>query len=1046
MLPFRFSWHIHMETLSWQTSTRWQASVAADACLDIGQTAEGIQLDWHLPVGGGFAVARLPLALSVPGRFRLHLRWQGLGTVETLECKLVSAGGGSVWWARQHQLDLAKTSQWQIESHEFEFAWGAAGGGRPGQLSALELAFVGTQPASGKIEILDCWLEDLSAHDRIAIQMSDGSGEATVEGGNLPLPAAGLFLSGPSAVLTLQAQTTRPCTGVLMTWAPDAAPVWLSVDGLTTDGHLLTLLDRREVGNQVQGFYWPLQQLQSILLRVASEAGRPLHLKRMEWLGPEQVDSLEALVSAVANDEPVGRFPAAFHRRQIDWTVVGAPQCPFQALLSLEGRLEARPSGPSLEPFVYDGSRWLTWADGEAVAGWQNGQSPLPQVERRHPNFHLEVAAIAGELGQGGAPAGTSRWGTWVRYRVSPLGGSPNGNPLRGALAVALRPYQVSPPWQHWRKIGGLSPLHSLSWQASEDSSAGDLLAESKLALRTFSPPQIVHLQTWGQTSWMEAPLSPIASNGEAQAGKAPVMTNDTAGLAEAALVWTFDLAPGQTFEQIVFIPFESLPSSAFRAMQPGKIGQPFERARNDWARLVSAWPTCQGPETAEALWLAARTAACHILINRDGAMLQPGPRRYTRSWIRDGVTMAAALLRLGEHQAVADFLDGFTPAIFPSGFVPCCVDRDGVDPLVEHDSHGQWIHLLADYVRFSLDDARLQRYRSVLLRVTDHLCNLIEPETGLIPPSVSHEGYLARPVHALWDDAWALRGLQDAGRLLIQLGEADQASRCLKTATQLSLSLRRAADAVMAERGLRELPGSVEWGDFDPTATACSIGQLGQAGVFETDAVHRTFDRFLTEWQARVEGTRPADRYSAYEIRNAQALTALGRGDEALEQLLYALKTARPPIWQQWPEITWIEPGVPGHLGDLPHTWIAAEFLLAVRSLWLVEESERLIIGRGLPTPWLGQESIAWLNWPTPFGRLSLRSEMESPETLLLSLEGAVNPPGGILLAAQAMAAWTLEAPSESLRVTAEGYHLREAPIQLRWRRRPNPNLMSSS
>lgn len=148
------------------------------------------------------------------------------------------------------------------------------------------------------------------------------------------------------------------------------------------------------------------------------------------------------------------------------------------------------------------------------------------------------------------------------------------------------------------------------------------------------------------------------------------MMTNDTAGLAEAALVWTFDLAPGQTFEQIVFIPFESLPSSAFRAMQPGKIGQPFERARNDWARLVSAWPTCQGPETAEALWLAARTAACHILINRDGAMLQPGPRRYTRSWIRDGVTMAAALLRLGEHQAVADFLDGFTP---PSSLPDLC-------------------------------------------------------------------------------------------------------------------------------------------------------------------------------------------------------------------------------------------------------------------------------------------------------------------------------------------------------------------------------------
>ena len=33
----------------------------------------------------------------------------------------------------------------------------------------------------------------------------------------------------------------------------------------------------------------------------------------------------------------------------------------------------------------------------------------------------------------------------------------------------------------------------------------------------------------------------------------------------------------------------------------------------------------------------------------------------------------------------------------------------------------------------------------------------------GLLPESVSHEGYLAQPVHSYWDDFWALRGFKDA-------------------------------------------------------------------------------------------------------------------------------------------------------------------------------------------------------------------------------------------------------------------------------------------
>ena len=63
-----------------------------------------------------------------------------------------------------------------------------------------------------------------------------------------------------------------------------------------------------------------------------------------------------------------------------------------------------------------------------------------------------------------------------------------------------------------------------------------------------------------------------------------------------------------------------------------------------------------------------------------------------------------------------------------------------------------------------------------------------------------------------------------------------------------------------------------------------------------------------------------------------------LGKRDEAHELLDFFLSDRRPVEWNQWPEITWRDPRSPGHLGDVPHTWIAAEYLLAVASMVAAE------------------------------------------------------------------------------------------------------------
>ena len=113
----------------------------------------------------------------------------------------------------------------------------------------------------------------------------------------------------------------------------------------------------------------------------------------------------------------------------------------------------------------------------------------------------------------------------------------------------------------------------------------------------------------------------------------------------------------------------------------------------------ATAWTACgiSGPAEVEEIARTLRTSIGHILVNRSGAALQPGPRAYARSWIRDGALTSSALLRLGHDDVARDFLLWFAPFQFQSGKVPCCATVRGADPVPEHDSDGEFAFAAAD-------------------------------------------------------------------------------------------------------------------------------------------------------------------------------------------------------------------------------------------------------------------------------------------------------------------------------------------------------------
>jgi hypothetical protein len=403
------------------------------------------------------------------------------------------------------------------------------------------------------------------------------------------------------------------------------------------------------------------------------------------------------------------------------------------------------------------------------------------------------------------------------------------------------------------------------------------------------------------------------------------------------------------------------------------------------------------------------------VLVCRDGPALQPGPRRYTRSWIRDGATMSAALLRMGCADEVRDFLGWYAPHQAADGNVPCAVDRSGPDWLPEHDSHGQLVFTLAEHFRLTGNLDLAAELWPAALRAIGYVEALrarrCTPEFrsaeklacyGILPESASHEGYLAHPVHAYWDDFWALRGVDDAVELARALGEEAEAERLTALGESLRECLYASIEATIAARRLAYVPGSVEWADFDPAATATAISTTDAAERLPAAALAWTFDEYLRGFRRRRSGELDWNNYTAYEIRILGALVRLGRRDDAHELLDFFLADRRPRAWKQWPEISWRDPRSPGHLGDVPHAWIGAEYVLALLAMLAHERpsDHALVLAAGVSAAWLDGGGVGVEGLPTWWGPLGYTLRRTGPGELRLDVAPGLSlPPGGIVV-----------------------------------------------
>lgn len=199
----------------------------------------------------------------------------------------------------------------------------------------------------------------------------------------------------------------------------------------------------------------------------------------------------------------------------------------------------------------------------------------------------------------------------------------------------------------------------------------------------------------------------------------------------------------------------------------------------------------------------------------------------------------------------------------------------------------------------------------------------------------------------------------------------------------------------------MKWLSGCAELGDNDPTSVAAAItyaGELENVRRLLPEHFAATFDPYMADRRTWMK-PGASFHYTPYEARNAPVFLYSGRKDDALALIRFFLSCSRPYRWFQLAEVVNSDPRNPYYLGDIPHTWVGAEMMNAIRGLFVYEKDGAVVVGAGIDPAWLDRpEGITVRNLPTYFGRLGYAMKKEG-DAVTVEFSGDVAPERGILL-----------------------------------------------
>lgn len=967
-----------------------------------GLTGNAIRFDYDFTKGTGYGGIQKWFPIDLPENYEFTFWVKAESPENNFEIKFIDRSGDNVWWVNNRNFKFP--SEWtkiKIKKRHIGFAWGPIEDRDLNRIDRIEFTVASFVGGKGTLWIDDLRFEPLPPETdnypkpvvtpSSTLKRSDIN---SIQDGKTDTYWISKGTSNQSVIFDFL--TRREYGGLQIEWHSDFIPkkfdVLISDDGTNWQRAYSVQLNLSDVS----------------FIRLPEAESRYLKLDLKESINPKgfgvgEVKILDIkssltindfLIYSAKNSQP-GNYPRYFLEQASYWTVTGVNNDTKEAMINEDGMVEVDKNLFSIEPLVMMGDSIYNWCN---VKLSQSMSFPFDKGELNFtPSVSWgfdDIEFATGVIASGEANS-NSKLLIGYYFRNNSL------QKKEFDFYLLLRPFQVNPYYQFLNLAGGAGKIGSL-----KEVKAGSKIDVDGKIITSLRQYDSFNAYSFDDGNPLDLIRKGIRSN------KTSVIDNSQ--LASGVIKYTISLEPNESTKFYLLSPFHK--QDIENDINSSEVDQLFNESNHFWKEKIDHIKFSL-PKSADRIVNIYKSNLYYILVNRDNVGIQPGSRSYERSWIRDGSLTSSALLKSGIVQEVKDFINWYTQHQYESGKVPCVVDFRGPDPVPEHDSHGQLIYLIREYFNFTQDTVFLREKNLYVLKAVDYIEYLISQRStdhfkngndsirayfGLVPESISHEGYSEKPMHSYWDNFFIMKGLKDAADIQKILGEEGDYGRISKIRDTFRENLYISIDLAMKTRGIDYIPGCVELGDFDATSTTVALTPCNEYNNLPRPQVYNTFNQYYQFFKDRRDGKRDWVNYTPYEVRLIGSFIFLDQPQRAHELIEFFLNDRRPQGWNHWAEVVWNNYRTPRFIGDMPHTWVGSDFINAIRSMFVYENEydQTLVLAAALYQDWIdAEEGMSIENLPTYYGDISYSIKKEK-NSYKLSITGELNlPSNGILI-----------------------------------------------
>jgi len=791
--------------------------VESSISLAKGLNGKAIKFDYDFTKGSGYGGIQKIIPLDLPGNYKFTFFLRAESPNNNLEFKLLDKSGENVWWVNNRNYEFpAEWTKVTIKKRHIEFAWGPKEDKNLKRIDKLEFTIASFNGGKGSIYIDELRFEQILPEGlppKEPILFSSNNSNQFLHNlidGNIK--TAWQSSKNDSDFIQIDFQQAREFGGFTIDWSERAFPKSFDISFSDDGKSWLKILSLSNTSGQRS--YVRLKEAETRFAKIAlhnSNNQKGFSINELKILDPGYSSDLNRFFINITKDFPRGYFPRYFYEEASYWNVIGVNSDVKEALINEDGMIEVDKARFSIEPMLYINHEPITWNDVEKENSLEENYLPIPIVNWKKDDLTLEIKSFAeGETNKNSV--------LYSNYKIKNNG----SKAAEGKFLLLIRPFQVNPYYQWLNLPGGVSTISKIK---INDNS---LIVDDKVI---YSSPEFDSAFVF---RFEDGNILNLLTDNR---GSLNSEVEDQFKLANGVVVYDYILKPGE--EKLVYLAIPFYKANNFSEnLDEGIIEQKLKKTIDFWKSKVNL-VKFNLPASADKIINTYKSNLAYILINRDKFGIQPGSRSYERSWIRDGSLTSSALLKAGIVEEVKEFINWYSDYQYENGKLPCVVDTRGPDPVPENDSHGEYLFLLKQYYNFTKDSSLLADKNEIVKKTVDYIQSLVSQRStdhyksgndsvrayyGIMPESISHEGYSAKPMHSYWDNFFTMKGLKDATEIQKILGEKESYERIKKVRDIFKENLYNSIDLAMKSRKIDYIPGCVELGDFDVTSTTNAL------------------------------------------------------------------------------------------------------------------------------------------------------------------------------------------------------------------------------